>query len=121
MDDRILAKILHWIVGPSNRDHLPNLTLTTTRSGKQYLSVKKAEREIGTSYLQSILSFTRSVLELVSVAVGCYASNHWSWSDQDHFSCEICRRNLFEKFFCLEFYFRSFKTLVLTFTLSSVE
>ena len=86
MDDRILAKILHWIVGPSNRDHLPNLTLTTTRSGKQYLSVKKAEREIGTSYLQSILSFTRSVLELVSVAVGCYASNHWSWSDQDHFS-----------------------------------
>ena len=58
MDDRILAKILHWIVGPSNRDHLPNLTLTTTRSGKQYLSVKKAEREIGTSYLQSILSFT---------------------------------------------------------------
>ena len=24
--------------------------------------------------------------KLVSVAVGYYASNHWSWSDQDHFS-----------------------------------
>ena len=49
-----LSKMLQWIVGPSNRDHLPNLTLTTTRSRKQYLSVKRErEREIGTRHLQS--------------------------------------------------------------------
>ena len=54
-DDGNLAKMLQGIVGPSNRDHLPNLTLTTTRSRKQYLSVKKQkEREERVIYLQSI-------------------------------------------------------------------
>ena len=42
----VSAKMLEWIVGPSYRDHLPNLTLTTTRSGKQYLSVKKQRERL---------------------------------------------------------------------------
>ena len=62
-DDGNLAKMLQWIVGPSNRDHLPNLTLTTTRSEKQYLSVKKTEREIGRneSFIYKVFKVSQAI------------------------------------------------------------